>query len=133
MRTPHRLLALTTGLLMAFSLTGCGGGDGESGSADGGTVDPVGTWGSTAAQAPNLTFTEDGNVTGTDGCNRLTGSWTADGDTVEFGEIASTLMACVDVDTWLSGAKTATVDGDTMVVRDEGGSEIGTLERGSGD
>ena len=118
---------------MAFSLTGCGGGDGESGSADGGTVDPVGTWGSTAAQAPNLTFTEDGNVTGTDGCNRLTGSWTADGDTVEFGEIASTLMACVDVDTWLSGAKTATVDGDTLLVEDEGGSQIGTLERASGE
>ncbi|MGO3796221.1 MAG: META domain-containing protein [Pauljensenia sp.] len=128
-------MALTTGLLVAFSLTGCGGsgGSGESGSADDGSVDPVGTWGSTAAQSPNLTFTADGNVSGTDGCNRLTGSWQADGDTVEFGAIASTMMACVDVDTWLSGAKSATVDGDSMVVKDEGGTEIGTLERDSGD
>lgn len=118
---------------MAFSLTGCAGGGGESGSAGSDTVDPIGTWGSTAAQAPNLTFTEDGNVSGTDGCNRLTGSWTAEGDTVDLGTMASTLMACADVDTWLSGARTATVDGDTLVVRDEGGSEIGTLDRDSGD
>ncbi|WP_043534494.1 META domain-containing protein [Actinomyces polynesiensis] len=128
MRTSHGLVALTTGLLMAFSLTGCSGGASESGAAD-----PVGTWGSTAAGSPNLTFTEDGKVSGNDGCNSLSGTWTQDGDTVELGQMVTTLMACMDVDTWLSGAKSATVDGDTLLVEDEGGSQIGTLERASGE
>ena len=38
-------------------------------------------------------------------------------------------MACEDVDTWLSGAESATVDGDEMTVLGEGDKEIGTLEK----
>jgi len=49
----------------------------------------------------------------------------------EFGPFAATMMACGDVDTWLSGASSATVDGDTMSVLDEKGKEIGTLEKQS--
>ena len=46
-----------------------------------------------------------------------------------FENVASTLMACADVDTWLSALDTATIDGSTMTVFDESGDEIGTLER----
>lgn len=129
MRSSHRLLALTTGLLMAFSAAGCASGDqsGDSGAAGGGS--PVGAWGSTAAQSPNLTFTDDGTVSGSDGCNRLSGSWTQDGETVKLGQMVSTLKACPGVDTWLTTAVSATVDGDTLRISDEGGTEIGTLER----
>ena len=52
------------------------------------------------------------------------------GDTIEFGPLGSTLMACEGVDTWLNGAVSAPVTGSTMTARSDGGAEIGTLERG---
>ena len=130
MSTPLQRLALTgTILLAAAALVGCasnaGGGD-PYGSAP----DPVGTWGDTAKTTePSLELADDGGLAGTDGCNRLTGEWTQDGDTIEFGDVASTMMACEDVDTWLSGLATGTIDGDTMTVLDADGEELGTLER----
>lgn len=42
---------------------------------------------------------EDGKLSGSDGCNQLTGPATVRGDTITFGEIASTKMACPGVDT----------------------------------
>ena len=70
-----------------------------------------------------------GCSTGTDGCNRLVGTWSMSGDAVEFGTFASNLMACEGVDTWLGGASTATVAGSTMTIQDADGDELGTLER----
>jgi len=51
------------------------------------------------------------------------------GDRIEFGPLASTLMACEGVDTWLGSATAATIDGSTMTLTDQGGKTIGTLER----
>lgn len=95
-------------------------------------VDAVGTWGEDAEGEPHLVLAEDGTATGSDGCNRMSGDWSEgeDGD-VTFGVFAITSMACEDVDTWLSGASTAEVEGDDLVVRDESGEEIGTLVRSS--
>jgi len=39
-------------------------------------------------------------------------------------------MACEGVDTWLSTLDSATIDGSTLHVKDQGGAEIGTLSRG---
>ncbi|MCP2032897.1 heat shock protein HslJ [Okibacterium sp. HSC-33S16] len=91
----------------------------------------VGTWGSTAEHHPNLTFDEEGGVTGTDGCNRLVGSWTLDGDSVTLSDVVTTLMACEDVDTWLSGVSSAQLadDDDELQIFDAEQNEIGTLER----
>ncbi len=86
-----------------------------------------GTWGTD--DGPQLTLSEDGALSGTDGCNQLMGSWEADGATVDFGEVASTLMACEGVDTWLNGLATGTVEGDTLHVLSTDGTEIGSLER----
>lgn len=41
----------------------------------------------------NLAFA-DGRVSGTAGCNRLMGSYSQSGDTVDFSQTASTMMAC---------------------------------------
>ncbi len=92
---------------------------------------PVGTWGEDTPGWPSLTFAEDGTVSGTDGCNRLAGSWTQDGDTVNFdGSLISTLMACEeDVDTWLLGISTATIAIDTLTALDAHGATLGTLEK----
>ena len=43
--------------------------------------------------APNMRF-EGGTVTGSTGCNRFTGPYSLDGDTLELGAVASTRMAC---------------------------------------
>jgi len=43
-----------------------------------------------------LRFEEGTRAAGFGGCNRYTGSYTARGDSVSFGPIASTKMACTD-------------------------------------
>lgn len=42
-----------------------------------------------------LTFTEDGRVTGSTGCNSLSGSYTATGTTITFSPLITTRRACV--------------------------------------
>lgn len=41
-----------------------------------------------------LTFSQDGTVTGTSGCNQFGGGYTAEGDKITFREIISTLKLC---------------------------------------
>jgi Asp-tRNA(Asn)/Glu-tRNA(Gln) amidotransferase A subunit family amidase/heat shock protein HslJ len=45
-------------------------------------------------RAPHLVFAADGKLSGADGCNRLSGSYTVKSDAITFGPIASTRMAC---------------------------------------
>lgn len=107
----------------AIALTGC------SASA----VSVVGSWGNTAKEhEPSLEFTDAGEVFGTDGCNRLTGSYTEKGGVVNFGPLASTMMFCEGIDAWLGQAATGKVSGDALIISDESGKEIGTLERTAG-
>ena len=123
-------ITLAAGAVVALlMLAGCAG---EEGEAKGGSVDPVGVGGDTSdTTAPSLDLADDGSFSGTDGCNQLNGSWTVDeADHVQFEDVASTMMACEDVDTWLAGLTEATVADDTMTVLGQDGNEIGTLERG---
>ena len=123
----------------ALTLAGCaiGGGGSPYGGAPTESADDeisagaaAGTWGDAAdTTEPSLELAEDGALTGTDGCNRMTGEWIENGVDLTFENVAMTRMACADVDTWLSGLDTATIDGSTMTVYDESGTEIGTLER----
>ncbi len=113
--------SLTLGILaIALTLTGCATA----------APDVTGTWGEPdVAGKPSLELTSSGEVSGTDGCNRLMGSYTVEGNTVTFGELASTMMFCEGVDTWLVGAATATVSGDEMTVFNSDGKNIGSLEK----
>ena len=43
-----------------------------------------------------LEFTDDGQITGSAGCNTYNGAYQLQGDSLIFGEVVSTLMACVD-------------------------------------
>jgi len=130
MRNPRSALARTV-LLVALggaALAGCSSDDSSGSTLESGDV--TGQW-TEADSDPTveLKLDEDGSVSGSDGCNQLNGTWKVDGSDVEFGPFAATMMACADVDTWLSGATSATVDGDEMTVLDEGGKEIGTLSK----
>lgn len=93
------------------------------------TAGAEGTWGREAEREPHLVLAEDGSLAGSDGCNRLLGRWSQEGEEIAFSEIASTMMYCDGVDTWLSGAGSATIDGDTLNVFDADGAQIGTLTR----
>jgi len=44
----------------------------------------------------SLAFPEAGRVAGNGSCNRFTGSVTISGDTLKFGALANTRMACMD-------------------------------------
>lgn len=119
--TPSRLrLFAAAAAVAALALTGC--------SSAASTV--VGSWGDSAqTDQPSLNFSDDGKVTGTDGCNRLMGGYTEDGGVITFEQLASTMMFCEGVDTWLSQAVTAKLSGDTLTINNEAGAEIGTLKR----
>ncbi|MPV49256.1 MULTISPECIES: META domain-containing protein [unclassified Pseudactinotalea] len=103
----------------ASALSGCG----EA------ATSAQGTWGSSGGDETRLTFTGEGLITGTDGCNRLSGTWQQDGDDVTLAGLATTLMACPDVDVWLIDPASAVVDGDTMHLYDSDGAQIGDLSR----
>lgn len=42
-----------------------------------------------------ITFTAEGTVHGTGGCNRFSGGYAIDGEKLEFGQLATTRMACL--------------------------------------
>ncbi len=119
MRAAAAGAALILGIMT--SLTGC--------SSTGSSSDPspVGTWGD--LDIAYLELGEDGALTGSDGCNRLMGSWESEGATVTFIGVASTMRACEDVDDWLGRLDTATVGQDELTVFNVDGQQIGVLGR----
>ncbi|WP_313812098.1 META domain-containing protein [Glutamicibacter sp.] len=125
-----RLFALLVLSAAALSLSACGPSDEPADQTSApAPVDPGGAWGSHEQGQPWLDLGDDGTLTGNDGCNRLSGQW-KDSDTgIDFGAMASTKMYCEGVDTWLSGAATATVAQDVMTLKDSQGEVIGTLQR----
>lgn len=104
-------------------LTGCAA---AGSAADAGIP---GVWGASPESGDAyLELADTGEFTGSDGCNRLMGSWSTENETsVTFTGIGSTRMACENVDTWLAAAASATLDGQIMTILDETGADIGTL------
>ncbi|MGB9033501.1 MAG: META domain-containing protein [Paeniglutamicibacter sp.] len=90
---------------------------------------PEGNWGSDGPGQPSLVLEAGGKLHGTDGCNRLLGSYEASGTDITFGPLGGTRMFCEGVDTWLSHAAGATLGADTLEIMDAQGQRIGTLER----
>ena len=72
-----------------------------------------------------LEFGEDGQAGGHGGCNSYSGPYTVQGDSLQFGELISTLMACTDQavteqeQQYLEALRTAdrfTLEGDTLQI-----------------
>ncbi|MEV6559112.1 META domain-containing protein [Nocardia sp. NPDC051756] len=80
---------------------------------------------------PTLTIADDGSVTGTAGCNRMTGRATGSDAELTF-QIATTKMLCpvevMDVEQSvlkaLDGKTTATVDANTLTLRNANGNGL---------
>ena len=115
--TKQRIRVLSAAGIVLLALTSCSGS----------SVEAVGSWGEDTDGLPQLILDGGGKLSGTDGCNRLAGGWEQDGNVITFGEIATTMMACPDVDTWLMDLDTARIDGEILRVRDATGTEIGSL------
>lgn len=108
----------------AFALAGCSGG------ADAPVSVADTTWGTPDTEGkPVITFTADGGLGGNDGCNVFGGNWSETQNGVEISDVFSTMMFCEGVDTWLTEANAAVVDGDTITFSDEDGKELGSLDK----
>jgi heat shock protein HslJ len=87
-----------------------------------GTADAVSS--ALADVEANLTFNEDGTVTGTSGCNKFGGQFTVEGDQITFNEIVSTLKLCDTplmgqeeaMQQVLSGTATYMIEGNTLTL-----------------
>ncbi|WP_159500919.1 META domain-containing protein [Microbacterium sp. 18062] len=117
------VLVITTALIL---LTACAS-PGAGSPSSSGPESPVGTWGDPSSA--HIVLAEDGSLSGSDGCNGLNGTYTADGATLTFSLGFSTLKGCIGVDTWLRGITTATIVDGTLVVYDDQSTQIGTLDR----
>lgn len=123
-------------LVAALLLTGCdsGGGDAEP------DLDLAGTWQLTEGNGPGgdiepvdgnpITLTFDGDqVVGSDGCNTMSGTVSATGTRVVFGELVVTEMACLDENVMTAASAFAAAigeitggarEGDTLVLLGSG-------------
>lgn len=114
-------LATSAVLLTGLGLAAC---------SSAGSASVLGTWGTPDTRGEvSLEFTDDGRVAGSDGCNRVMGGWEADGNKITFSQMATTMMACPDIDVWFVDVAGATFNGDTLTVTNSSGDEIGSIER----
>ncbi|AYG03776.1 META domain-containing protein [Gryllotalpicola protaetiae] len=120
-------LAAAAAAALTLTLSACSNQNANT-AASAGAHGFAASWGTAGPGMPSLTIAPDGSFNGTDGCNSLIGKGTISGQTFHFGHFATTLMACPDVDTWLSRASTATISGTTLTVKDADGTRIGTLD-----
>jgi putative lipoprotein len=90
------------------------------------------------SQQPHLRLDATSSHAGGSGdCNRFSGGYALDGNTLTFGQLAMTMMACIegmDVDNRLAAAlsdtKTFTVEGRQLQLVDAGGTVVASFEVG---
>ena len=83
----------------------------------------------------HLVFQPGARLAGSDGCNRITGSYEIKGDALTFGQIAGTMMACIDAAADVERAfrealkNTArwTIKGDRLELMDAKGARVAVL------
>ena len=84
-----------------------------------------------AATEAHLVFEAGGRVTGSDGCNRITGTYVVKGNAVTFGQLATTQRACLNApptapafhDALKSGTSFSLV-GDRLELLDAAGKRV---------
>lgn len=89
---------------------------------------------------PTLAFAEDGTLSGTGGCNQLTGSFEVDGNAITIGPLASTMMSCEEpagvmeqeaaLVVALNSAAVYTIEGERLELRRADAVMAATLTRG---
>ena len=136
-----RSSVLPLALLLALGLvSGCGGNDGNETATAGEAASLVGVpwvlaggldvdgW---QAAPPSLTFADE-SLGGSTGCNRFTAPYTVDGDSLDIGMIASTMIACPPPADAVERAYVAALgrvtgwrsDGAELTLLDDDGAEL---------
>jgi heat shock protein HslJ len=80
----------------------------------------------------SLVFGTDGQVSGSMGCNGFGGDYSVSGDTLTFGSIISTMMACDEprmtqestAFAVMNGKTTFTINGDTLTITSTDGAKV---------
>ena len=102
-----------------------------------------------AASRPTMVFGADGRVQGTGSCNSYGGPYQLDGDAIDVGDVASTMMLCADqaiaaqetaffaalggAQTWqLDDAGNLVIDGASRIVAEAGPAEASGSPAASG-
>lgn len=80
------------------------------------------------ADETRITFDENGGFVGFDGCNTHTGSFLASDTEITLSFMSTTEVAC-SVNVWLGKVTSASLDGDSLVVTDSGGTQLGELHK----
>jgi heat shock protein HslJ len=83
----------------------------------------------------NVTFSSDGKINGSVGCNSFSGDYKVSGDKITFGPIASTLMGCPDpigqqesvVFSVFTNEATFKIDGSTLTITSADGNSVVVL------
>lgn len=87
----------------------------------------------------HLVFEPGGRLSGSDGCNRITGTYQLKGDAVTFGHIAATRMACIDAAAGIERAfgeavkrsMRLTIAGDRLGLFDAAGNRTAAFTAGT--
>jgi heat shock protein HslJ len=79
---------------------------------------------------PQLQFDRRGRVSGSGGCNRVSGTFERDGNSLKMGQLASTRMACADPARSASEAQFFAALQSTASYRLQGPSRMSLLDSG---
>lgn len=77
-------------------LSGCGGEPASLLTGDEWTVESIGGQPTVPQSKVTIAFAEDGGLSGAASCNRFVGGWHLSGEGLTFGQIGSTMMACLE-------------------------------------
>ncbi|MBF4635845.1 META domain-containing protein [Agreia pratensis] len=115
------------GVLGAIVLTACTPGVSPGGTNGAAPSSFVGEWTESAATGDTtITFDETGGFVGFDGCNTQNGSFVASGPGITLSITSATEVACSE-DVWLEKVTSAHLDGDSLVMTDSSGAQLGRL------
>lgn len=92
-------------------------------------TEPVGTWTGFNDDRSSLRFSPNGSLSGSDGCDTMTGRWTQDSDgRIIFDELSVTTGDCDSGYTWLSQGRSARVFEELLYINDADGSPVSLME-----
>jgi copper homeostasis protein (lipoprotein) len=88
-----------------------------------------------ANREAHLVFQAGGRFSGSDGCNRIMGTYEVKGDALTFGQLAGTQMACLDTVVIEQAFRTALKDtsrwkivGDRLELLDKSGARVAVFQ-----
>lgn len=126
---PISLAVIVGGALGTISLSGCTSNPSPAPDVTNSAAPSsfAGEWTEPASEGETrITFDENGEFTGFDGCNTRNGSFQTSTATITLTYTSGTESAC-SKDVWLEKATSAYLEGDSLVMTDAKGTQLGQL------